>query len=116
MWKKALLAAAVCAVAVAGGMSAAFAGEVKGPPGTGPVGTAPNTNTTAAPSHANSICAFSGQNDFDPARPPNDFHVQSPGQDVRNGGEPDAPDHEPQTEEDLVALMKETFDAREVED
>jgi hypothetical protein len=33
-----------------------------------------------------------------------------------NGGEPDAPDHEPQTEEDLVALMKETFDAREVED
>jgi DNA polymerase III subunit gamma/tau len=33
-----------------------------------------------------------------------------------NGGEPEHADHEPQTEEDLVALMKETFDAREVED
>jgi DNA polymerase III subunit gamma/tau len=33
-----------------------------------------------------------------------------------NGGEPEHADHEPQTEEDLLALMKETFDAHEVED
>ena len=53
--KRLLLMAAVAA-ALAGG--AAFAGEVKGP------GGAPNTNFTAAPEHANSICAFSGLNDF----------------------------------------------------
>lgn len=39
--------------------TAAFAGEVKGPPG-----TINNTNDTAAPAHANSACAFSGLNDF----------------------------------------------------
>ncbi len=39
--------------------SAALAGEVKGPPG-----TIDNTNVTAAPAHANSICAFSGLNDY----------------------------------------------------
>jgi hypothetical protein len=38
----------------------AFAGEVKGPPG-----TVNNTNETAAPSHANSACAFSGLYDLD---------------------------------------------------
>jgi hypothetical protein len=38
----------------------AFAGEVKGPPG-----TLNNTNETGAPAHANSACAFSGLNDFD---------------------------------------------------
>ena len=36
------------------GAGAAFAGEVKGPPGP-PFGEA-----TAAPAHANSVCAFSG--------------------------------------------------------
>ena len=51
-----LLMMAAAAVALATG--AAFAGEVKGP------GGAPNTNYTAAPDHANSICAFSGLNDF----------------------------------------------------
>jgi hypothetical protein len=40
---------------------AALAGEVKGPP----TGGAPNTNyNTAATSHANSACVFSGLNDF----------------------------------------------------
>lgn len=40
---------------------AALAGEVKGPP----TGVAPNTNyNTAATSHANSACVFSGLNDF----------------------------------------------------
>jgi hypothetical protein len=38
----------------------AFAGEVKGPPT-----ASHNTNVTAAPSHANSACAFSGLNDMD---------------------------------------------------
>ena len=44
----------------AAGAGVAFAGEVKGPPG-----TINNTNETGAPAHANSNCAFSGLNDFD---------------------------------------------------
>ena len=56
------LVAAVAVAALAGvGASGALAGEVKGPPG-----TVANTNDTAAPTHANSICAFSGLNDLDP--------------------------------------------------
>ena len=56
------LTVAVCAVVVAGfGASDALAGEVKGPP----TGGAPATNfNTAATSHANSACVFSGLNDF----------------------------------------------------
>jgi hypothetical protein len=42
----------------------AFAGEVKGPPG-----TLDNTNRTGAPDHANSACAFSGLNDYDSGDP-----------------------------------------------
>ena len=54
-------ATAVSATAVVLCLSAgaAFAGEVKGPPG-----TINNTNVTAAPAHANSACAFSGLNDY----------------------------------------------------
>jgi hypothetical protein len=48
------------AALAAGGAGLAFAGEVKGPPG-----TLNNTNSTAAPAHANSACAFSGLNDYD---------------------------------------------------
>ena len=51
------VAAFVAVMLAAGG---AFAGEVKGPPS-----TSHNTNETAAPSHANSACAFSGLNDMD---------------------------------------------------
>jgi len=65
-------AAAICAVIVAGlSAGVAFAGEVKGPP-SGPCGgegqpiCVQNTNDTAAPTHANSACAFSGLNDTDP--------------------------------------------------
>jgi len=54
---KRLLVVAICAAVL--GAGAAFAGEVKGPPGT------PNAEDTAAPTHANSICAFSGLNDFE---------------------------------------------------
>jgi hypothetical protein len=50
-----LLIATALAALVAGG---AFAGEVKGPPGGG-------GDDTAAPAHANSICAFSGLNDYE---------------------------------------------------
>ena len=52
-----LLVVATIALLTAGG---AFAGEVKGPPG-----TLNNTNETGALDHANSICAASGLNDLD---------------------------------------------------
>ena len=42
----------------------AFAGEVKGPPG-----TIDNTNETGALDHARSACAASGLNDFDTTDP-----------------------------------------------
>src|SRR6266581_1323531 len=74
-------AAAICAVAVAG-LSAgpAFAGEITG-----------SGKPTAGPTHANSICVFSGHND-DPGAPldgsgPNGpgGQSQSFGQDVKLG-------------------------------
>jgi hypothetical protein len=70
MRTKYFFAAALCAVAVAGASAgAASAGEVKGPPGTPCSGSTcvPSFNDTAAPAHANSICAFSGLNDMNPA-------------------------------------------------
>jgi hypothetical protein len=54
-------AVSVAVLAFAGG-SPAFAGEVKGPPG-----TIDNENRTGALAHANSGCAASGLNDFDTA-------------------------------------------------
>ena len=87
------LAAGICAVVFAGlSAGAAFAGEVKGPP-------TDQTRTheqvaliaTGAPAHSNSICSFSGLNDMIEGEGPIDFHVQSPGQDVRNGGPPGIP-------------------------
>ena len=57
--KRRLLAIAACLVVA--GAGGAFAGEVKGPPG-----TVDNTNVTAAPANANSACAYSGLNDLDP--------------------------------------------------
>jgi hypothetical protein len=79
--KKSMLAAALCAVAIAGASaSAAFAGEITG-----------NGKPTAGPTHANSICVFSGKND-DPGAPldgtgPNGPGgvSQSYGQDVKLG-------------------------------
>jgi hypothetical protein len=50
----------LAAVLVFAGGSAAFAGEVKGPPN-----QVDNTNRTGALAHANSGCAASGLNDFD---------------------------------------------------
>ena len=51
-----VMAVAVAALAAGG----AFAGEVKGPPG-----TINNTNETGALDHAQSACAASGLNDYD---------------------------------------------------
>jgi hypothetical protein len=61
--RRLLIAFSVAAFAAAGS-SWAFAGEVKGPPN-----QTDNTNATAAPTHANSACAFSGLNDFDSGDP-----------------------------------------------
>jgi hypothetical protein len=67
---KSLLAAALCAVAVAAvGAGSAFAGEVTR-----------NGKATAAPAHAQSICAFSGRNDGEPPPGRTAAHVQSWGQ------------------------------------
>jgi hypothetical protein len=58
---KRLVGIAFCAAALVGvPASGAFAGEVKGPPG-----TVNNTNETGALDHANSACAASGLNDLD---------------------------------------------------
>lgn len=54
-------AAALCAAFITAlTAGSALAGEVKGPP----TGGTPTSNDTAAPAHANSICAFSGLNDY----------------------------------------------------
>ena len=86
-------AAGICAAVFAGlTAGAAFAGEVKGPPGTGPrTQEEVNLIRTAAPEHSNSICSYSGLNDMIVGQGPIDFHVQSPGQNVRNGGPPGIP-------------------------
>jgi hypothetical protein len=66
-------AATFCAVAlVAGSAGQAFAGEVKGPPG-----TPDNTNETGALDHANSACAASGLNDLDSTSGQNESQVQT---------------------------------------
>ena len=65
-----LLGAAAVAAVLTGAY--AFAGEVKGPPG-----TIDNTNQTAALSHANSECAASGLNDYDPEMGQNVSQVQT---------------------------------------
>ena len=72
--RKSTLAALFLAAALAGSTaSSAFAGEVTG-----------NDKDTAAPDHASSICAFSGQND-EPDSPTEGGRVQSYGQLVKQG-------------------------------
>jgi hypothetical protein len=82
-----MLALAVCAVGVVGG-STAFAGEVKGPPGTPGVFGSGSEEDTAAPTHANSICAFSGLNDFREGFGEIETITQSPGTEHRLGNTP----------------------------
>ena len=84
MRRKSLLAVAVCTAALAGASaSAAFAGEVKGPPGKPSTETSPpipgTSGPTAAPAHANSVCAFSGLNDMIVGQGPTNRIVQTPG-------------------------------------
>jgi len=78
-----VVAASVVALVVGAAAGVAFAGEVKGPP----TGTAPNTNTTQGPAHANSACVFSGLNDN--INGPVGAITQTPG----NQGAPGAPGH-----------------------
>jgi hypothetical protein len=87
MLKRLLMVAACVALLAVGGVTAALAGEVKGPPGT-PASTIPggNTNSTGGLEHANSICAANGLNDFDSNEGQNVFHVQSYGIDVSGHG------------------------------
>jgi len=84
-----------CTVVVAAvSAGAAMAGEVKGPPGTPGVPFSGSGQRTAAPSHSNSICSFSGLNDMNPDQGPINVIVQSPGQDVVNGmAPPGTPGH-----------------------
>ena len=67
--RRLLVVATVALVLAAAG---AFAGEVKGPPG-----TANNTNETGALDHANSACAASGLNDLDSESGQNVSQVQT---------------------------------------
>ena len=73
--KRFLVSAACAAVLTGVGATGALAGEVKGPPN-----QQDNENRTGAPANANSECAFSGLNDFDPDDPIgllNDTQVQT---------------------------------------
>ncbi len=73
MVMKRACAIAFCAVAFAAvPASGAFAGEVKGPPG-----TINNTNETGALNHARSACAASGLNDYDTSEGQNVSQVQT---------------------------------------
>jgi hypothetical protein len=73
------LAAALCAAfATALSASAAFAGEVQGPPGTPGVPFSGSGNRTGAPAHSNSICSYNGLNDMNPAQGQIQFIVQTP--------------------------------------
>ena len=66
-------------VLVAASTTSAFAGEVNG-----------NGDPTQAPTHSNSICAYSGLNDH-PDEPGEGGRVQSYGQIVKAGGKAFAP-------------------------
>ena len=60
------LGAVMCVIVVAAaGAGSAFAGEVKGPPGSSAAPADPNY--TGARTNSNSICSYSGQNDYHPA-------------------------------------------------
>jgi hypothetical protein len=81
--KRLIVVAASIAVFGTAGATGALAGEVKGPP----TGGTPATNfNTAATSHANSACVFSGLNDFINGQ--TDKQTQTPAD-----GPPGAPGH-----------------------
>ena len=76
MKKNQLLVTAACVSASLFMTGAALAGEVTGPPGKGNV-------TPKDMSHPNSICAYSGLNDYVQDEGPQDFLAQAFGIDVR---------------------------------
>jgi L-2-hydroxyglutarate oxidase LhgO len=79
MRKKSMFATAICVVALAGlSASSALAGESQGPPGTPGVPFSGSGLRTGAPAHAQSICAYNGLNDMNPAQGPIDAIVQTP--------------------------------------
>ena len=79
MRTKKFLAAAVCAAALVGANAGvAWAGETPGPPGTPGVPFSGSNDRTGAPAHANSICAYNGLNDMNPAQGPINSIVQTP--------------------------------------
>lgn len=76
---RALVAAAFLAVAFVGGSSsAAFAGEVTGPPGTPNEAFSGSGVRTGAPAHSQSICSYNGLNDMNPAQGPISSFIQTP--------------------------------------
>jgi hypothetical protein len=88
--KKLLCTVAVCATAVVGvGASAAFAGEVTGPPGTPNEAGSGSGVETGAPDNANSICAYNGLNDLVEGQGPLTSIVQTP----HNQGSPGEAGH-----------------------
>lgn len=83
------LVTGLCTLAIVGGSAVpSFAGEVKGPPGRPGVFGSGSEQDTAAPKHANSICAFSGLNDFREKNGQIEVITQSPGTEHRLGFTP----------------------------
>jgi hypothetical protein len=83
------LVTGLCTLAIVGASAVpSFAGEVKGPPGTPGVFGSGSEEDTQAPSHANSICAFSGLNDFRFENGQIEVITQSPGTEHRLGNTP----------------------------
>jgi hypothetical protein len=79
MRPKSFFVAATCGAALAcASAGVASAGEVTGRPGTPGVPFSGSGVRTGAPAHANSICAYNGLNDMNPAQGPIDSIVQTP--------------------------------------
>ena len=88
MRTKKFLAAAVCAAGfVVVNADVAWAGEVTGPPGTPGVPFSGSGVSTGAPAHANSVCAFNGLNDLNPAQGQISSIVQTAGNQARFPGQ-----------------------------
>ena len=88
MRTKRWIVGAICAVVIAGGgASAAFAGEVKGPPGTPGVAGSNAGEPTGAVTNSNSICYSNGLNDMNLGQGPIDSITQTPGNQAAFPGE-----------------------------
>lgn len=85
--KRLFVVAASIAVLAGAGASGAFAGEVKGPPGTPGVAGSNSGEPTGAVENANSICYSNGLNDMNPAQGQIEFIVQTPGNQAAFPGE-----------------------------